>query len=80
MKVSRAIAVGGLAAGGMFLALSGPASASDWCDDDWDDHDWHHCGYHHHCGDHWDDVYYSDDDVSYEDNDGIDLDLLNGIL
>lgn len=81
MKVTRGLLVGGLAAGGMLLALGNPASAHEWCDEDWDHHhnpchdgchnwhDWHDDGH----------VNVYDVDVEYEeDNESglLGLDLL----
>lgn len=68
MKVSRAMVLSGLAAGGLVLALANPASAGDWCDHDDDDHCHHSC--HHGHSYHYE----------HDDNDILDLDLLNGIL
>jgi hypothetical protein len=38
MKLTRALITGGLAAGGMVLAMASPAFAGDCCCDDDDDH------------------------------------------
>lgn len=70
MKLSRAVVVGGLAAGGLVLAFGSPASAHEWCDEDWR----HDHGCYHTCS------YSSHDHYEYNDNDILDLDLLNGIL
>lgn len=74
MKVSRAMVVSGLAAGGLVLALANPASAGDWCDHD---HHHHHHDCHHSCDHHGHGGSYH---YEHDDNDILDLDLLNGIL
>lgn len=78
MKVSRALITGGVAAGGLILALGSPASAGEWCDDDGNHHDWCHHACHGHGGHHGVNVY--DVDIEYESDDDsgglLGLDLL----
>jgi hypothetical protein len=77
MKLSRAMIAGGLAAGGLLLAVGSPASAHEWCDDDYDDADYHHYWGWHDDDDDADDVYVDDSfNSEYHDNTLLELDLL----
>jgi hypothetical protein len=75
MKLSRSIVAGGLAAGGMVLAMASPAFAGDPCDHKHHKHHKHHDRHHYgHYGHYGHDAYDDYDfEFEYEDNDFLDL-------
>jgi Ni/Co efflux regulator RcnB len=74
MKLSRSIVAGGLAAGGMVLAMASPAFAGDPCDHKHHKHHDHkHHDRHHHHHDHFGHHDFDEFEFEFEDNDFLDL-------